>query len=139
MQKSTKLLVLLSLWLPTCHKPTAPIKIKALPPVQRELLVVMKLASEQLAKAGPIAAETSDFFASARGVAEAMKKTRDLYAPEPAFYQLADEAFQYASESAKPGEPSLRALAWSNTQKACLRCHLRYGGPKQNINPETTP
>jgi hypothetical protein len=97
----------------------------------------MKLAGEQLAKAGPVAIDLDVFRGPAQEVANAMKATRDLYSPDPAFYQLADEAFQYATQSIQEREPGLRALAWNNTQSTCQQCHLRYGGPK--TYPEIVP
>jgi hypothetical protein len=121
-------LLLFSL-LSACPKPPAPNKLKP-PPNQTALRGLMQHADAQRTKAGPVASETSDFIAAAREVANDMKATRDLYSPDPAFYQLADEAFVYATQSAEARDPALRALAWSNTARACQQCHLRYGGPK---------
>ena len=115
-----------------CPAPTRPkIPTKSLPSTQRELRVIMQQANEHFVQAGPIASETSNFMTEAAQVAEAMRTTRERYSPDPIFYQLADEAFRYASESTTANEPALRALAWSNTQQACQQCHLRYGGPRE--------
>jgi hypothetical protein len=132
MQRRAKLLWLVCiLLLSACVKPTQSKKtLSTPPPNQTTLRELMHLVGEQITKAGAVASDELVFVESAGQIAEAMKKTRDLYAPDPMFYQLADDAFQSATLSTQTTDNAVQSKAWSDTQKTCQQCHLRYGGPK---------